>query len=145
MKYYREKKRDDEGRVWTQTRLASVLEISLKTVGEIEIRDSSLDFDRRQRLCELLDVPPILLGIRTCEEVFKEVEERRAKKGASVVSTAVEPPQCWWIELGYPAFAPGKDGFLTTCSEREKSGNKKAALQSDRGRISVVVTSNFYL
>ena len=112
VKYYRENKRDDEGCVWTQTRLSSVLEISLKTVGEIEIRDSSLDFDRRQRLCEWLDVPPILLGIRTRQEILWEVLERRAKKGTSVISTAIDLPQCWWMELDYPAFAPGKDGIF---------------------------------
>jgi transcriptional regulator with XRE-family HTH domain len=112
VKHYRENKMDDAGHAWTQKRLAEVLDVTEKTIGEIENRDAVLDFDRRQRLSQLFDIPPCLLGIRAREEILKMVEEKRAKKGASVVSTAVSPPLLWWIELGYPAFAPGKDGFF---------------------------------
>jgi transcriptional regulator with XRE-family HTH domain len=109
VKHYRENKRNEVGRVCTQTRLAEVLEISLKTVREIELRGASLGFERRQRLCQYLNIPPILLGIRTREEILKVVEVGRAKKGGS---TAVDPSRFWWIELDYPAFAPGEDGFF---------------------------------
>src|SRR5262249_94150 len=96
VKHSRENKRNEVGGVCTQTKVAEVLEISLKTVREIELRDASLGFERRQRLCQYLNIPPILLGIRTPEEILKVVE-RRAKKGGS---TAVDPPQFWWVELG---------------------------------------------
>jgi transcriptional regulator with XRE-family HTH domain len=112
VKHYRENKIDDDGHAWTQKRLAEVLDVTEKTIGEIENRDAVLDFDRRQRLCQLFAIPPILLGIRTREEILKMVEEQRAKKGASVVSMAVSSPHQRWVELGYPAFAVGRDGFF---------------------------------
>jgi hypothetical protein len=36
IRHYREKKKDDDGRAWTQKRLAEVLDITEKTVGETE-------------------------------------------------------------------------------------------------------------
>jgi transcriptional regulator with XRE-family HTH domain/tetratricopeptide (TPR) repeat protein len=112
VKYYRRKKMSDAGNTWTQERLAEVLDVTEKTIGEIENRDSFLDFDRRQRLCQLLAIPPLLLGIRTREDVLKLVEEHRAKKGVSLVSPAAPSSTLWWTELGYPAFAPGCDGLF---------------------------------
>jgi transcriptional regulator with XRE-family HTH domain len=112
IRHYREKKKDDDGRAWTQKRLAEVLDITEKTVGEIENRDAIPDFDRRQHLCQLFDIPSLLLGIRTRKEIIEMVEEYRAKQEAAVVSTALSFPQQWWVELGYPAFAAGHDGLF---------------------------------
>src|SRR5437764_1049884 len=127
VKHYRENKRDEQGRVWTQSQLAEVLGISVKTVAEIELRDASLDFGRRQRLCHCLDVPPILLGIRTRDEILKMVEESRAKKGTSVVSTPIDPPRFWWLELDYlEEFAPGNDGFYPRTGQVVKEYRRRA-------------------
>jgi transcriptional regulator with XRE-family HTH domain len=112
VKHYRENNLNDEERTWTQKRLAEVLDVTEKTIGEIENRDSFLDFDRRQRLCQLLAIPPLLLGIRTRKDILKLVEEHRAKKGVSLVSPASPSSTLWWTELGYPAFAPGCDGLF---------------------------------
>jgi transcriptional regulator with XRE-family HTH domain len=112
VKHYRENKVDDEGHAWTQKRLAEVLEVTEKTIGEIENRDAVLDFDRRQHLSQLFDIPPCLLGIRTCEEILNMIGGQRAKEGVSHVSTALSPPLLWWVEMGYPAFAVGRDGFF---------------------------------
>jgi DNA-binding XRE family transcriptional regulator len=112
IKHYRENKLDDYKNAWTQKRLAEVLDVTEKTIGEIENRDSFLDFDRRQRLCQLLALPPILLGIRGREDLLKMIEEHRVKSGASVVSTSLSLPQQWWVELGYPTFAAGRDGLF---------------------------------
>jgi transcriptional regulator with XRE-family HTH domain len=112
VKHYRENKIDDDGHAWTQKRLAEVLDVTEKTIGEIENRDAILDFDRRQRLCQLFAIPALLLGVRTREDVLKLVEQERAKKGASVVSPAAPSLAVWWTELGYSAFAPGCDGFF---------------------------------
>ena len=76
IRYYREQKRDDGGRAWTQSRLAAFLTVSEKAVWDIENRDASVDVDRRQRISQCLDIPPILLGIRTREEILKVVEHR---------------------------------------------------------------------
>lgn len=110
IKHYRENKLDDAGKAWTQIRLAKELKITDKAVGEIENLDTNIDVDRRERLCQLFDIPAILLGIRTREEILKMVEERRAKQATAVVSATLS--SLWWIELGYPPFAPGNDGFF---------------------------------
>jgi transcriptional regulator with XRE-family HTH domain len=112
IKHYRENKLDNCRNAWTQKRLAEVLDVTEKTIGEMENRDSFLDFDRRQRLCQLLALPPLLLGVRTREDVLKLVEEHRAKKGVSLVSPAAPSSTLWWTELGCPAFAPGCDGLF---------------------------------
>jgi len=134
VRYYRENKREDR-RVCTQTRLAEVLGIRLAAVGEIELRDASLDLERRQQLCRYLDIPSILLGIRTREEILKIVEERQATKG---VSTAIDPPLFWWVQLDYPeAFAPGADGFFPRTGKvvkyyREQAVDKEGKPWSQR-------------
>ena len=111
VKHYRENKMDDALKAWTQIKLAKALKISESAVVEIENLDVRLGIDRRERLCQLLDIPPILLGIRTCAEIQRQVEERRA----GVVSSAPSP--FWWVTLGYPSFAPGKDGFFPRTGE----------------------------
>src|SRR5579859_2588686 len=110
VKHYRENKMDDAGKAWTQVRLARELKVTNKAVGEVENLDTNIDVDRRERLCLLFDIPAILLGIRTREEILKMVEERRTEQATSVVSSALYP--LWWVELGYPPFAPGNDGFF---------------------------------
>jgi transcriptional regulator with XRE-family HTH domain len=112
VRHYREKKRDGGSDAWTQWKLAKLLYISEKAVRDIENRDAGIDIDRRQRLCQLLDIPPILLGIRTREEILRMVEQQVEKNVNPVGTCSVPPSVLWWVELGYPAFAPGKDGFL---------------------------------
>src|SRR5437763_3271133 len=126
IRYYREQKRDDGGRAWTQSRLAAFLTVSEKAVWDIENRDASVDVDRRQRISQCLDIPPILLGIRTREEILKVVEERRANKAVPIVSTAADSSPLWWVELDYPAFAPGKDGFFPRTGEVVKYYRERA-------------------
>ena len=111
VKHYRENKMDDAGHAWTQIKLAKALKISESAVVEIENLDVRLGIDRRERLCQLLDIPPILLGIRTRAEIQRLVEERRSQNGAPVVSSAPSP--FWWVTLGYPQFAPGKRWVLS--------------------------------
>jgi DNA-binding XRE family transcriptional regulator len=127
VKHYRENKTDDAGHAWTQKRLASVLDVTEKTIGEIENRDAVLEFDRRQRLCQLFDIPSILLGIRTREEICKMVEERRSKNTVSVVESSSPLSTVWWIELGYHAFDLGKDGFFPRTGQviKHYRGQKK--------------------
>jgi transcriptional regulator with XRE-family HTH domain len=112
IKHYRENKMNDASQSWTQKRLAEVLEVTEKTIGEIENRDSFLGFDRRRHLCQLLAIPPLLLGIRTREEIDLLVEEHRAKNAASGVEPISPSSTVWWVELGYPEFETGKDGFF---------------------------------
>jgi tetratricopeptide (TPR) repeat protein len=112
VKHYRENKMDDKSHAWTQKRLAEVLDVTEKTIGEIENRDAVLDFDRRQRLSQLFALPPILLGIRTRKEICKMVEEHRSKNAISVVESSSPSSTVWWVELGYHAFDLGKDGFF---------------------------------
>src|SRR5579859_3748876 len=115
IKYYRENKMDEERRAWTQIRIEKELKISESAVVEIENLDVRLGFDRRERLCELLGIPPLLLGIRTRAEIEKQVQERRATQATpGVLST---PSPLWWVELGYPPFAQGRDGFFPRTGE----------------------------
>src|SRR6516225_5863886 len=85
IRYYRKRKRDDAGRAWTQRRLAAFLTVTEKAVWDIENRGASVDVDRRQQLSVCLDIPPVLLGIRTREEILKVVEEKRAKQAFPLV------------------------------------------------------------
>jgi transcriptional regulator with XRE-family HTH domain len=112
IKYYREKKTDDEGHLWTQKRLAEVLDLTEKTIGEMENRDAVLDFDRRQCLCQLFAIPAILLGIRAREDIIRMVEEHRAKHVVPVVEPSSPSSAVWWVELGYHAFEPGRHGLF---------------------------------
>jgi transcriptional regulator with XRE-family HTH domain len=132
VKHYRENTVDDEGNAWTQKRLAKLLDVTEKTIGEIENRDAVLDFDRRQRLTQLFDIPSLLLGIRTREEILKLVEQHQAKNVAPVDSTALSSPQPWWVELGYSAFAVGRDGFFPRTGQviKHYRGQKK----DDKGK-----------
>jgi transcriptional regulator with XRE-family HTH domain len=89
IKHYREASVDDDGHAWTQKRLAEVLKLTDKTIGEIENRDAFVDFERRQFLSDLFDVPPVLLGIITQTEIEKLVEEHRATHSVSLVVPTV--------------------------------------------------------
>jgi tetratricopeptide (TPR) repeat protein len=112
IKYYRQRKRDDAGNAWTQKRMGEVLEITEKTVSDIENRDATLDLDRRQLLCQLFAIPTCLLGIRNREDIDLIVEQERAKNAASAVLPITPPATVWWVELGYAAFAAGSEDFL---------------------------------
>src|SRR5437762_5020686 len=82
---------DTQGKRWTQRRLANALGIETnQAIWELEKKDSELDFDRRQFLSKLFDIPPILLGIVTTKEIDKLVEQQRATKAlVPIVSTPV--------------------------------------------------------
>ena len=91
VKHYRELKMDTQGKRWTQRRLANALGIETnQAIWELEKKDSELDFDRRQFLSKLFDIPPILLGIVTTKEIDRLVEQQRATKALTpIVSTPV--------------------------------------------------------
>src|SRR5215471_5258692 len=72
----RERKIDDKGKPYTQKAFAKVLGISEIALREIENRDAGMDFERRQFLCKLFNIPPILLGVVTLEQVNKILEEK---------------------------------------------------------------------
>src|SRR5579859_1092729 len=116
VRHYREQKQDSAGRTWSQKDLARHLKLTEHAVRDIERGAVGIDFARRHLLCALLDVPPILFGIVTLEEIKMRVEQERVAPTATlVVSTALEQEKrAWWVELSYPAFAPGCDGFPRT-------------------------------
>src|SRR5436853_5137015 len=89
VKEYRRRAMDTEGKPWTQRRLANALGIETdQAVWNLENRDSALDIERRRFLSNLFDIPPILFGIITLEEIDKLLEQRRAaRSGIVVVST----------------------------------------------------------
>lgn len=78
---------DDKGRPWTQKGLAKALGISENAVRDIENRDAGMDFERRQFLCKLFDIPPILLGIITIEQIEEILRER------GILSSSVIPEE----------------------------------------------------
>jgi tetratricopeptide (TPR) repeat protein len=86
IKHYREQTKDDTGKVWTQKALADWLDITEKAVWEIEKRDVSVSFDRRQLLSELFSIPPVLLGITTAADIEKLLAEHRAKSAPALTS-----------------------------------------------------------
>ncbi len=88
VKYYRERKMDDKGKAWTQKGLAKTLGLTDNAVRGIENRDVGMDdVDRRQFLCKLFDIPPILLGIVTLAEIELLLEKPRKANSAVVLST----------------------------------------------------------
>jgi len=82
---------DDKGKPYTQKAFAKVLGISDIAVREIENRDVGMDFERRQFLCKLFHIPPILLGVVTLEQITKLLEEKGLP--LSALLTPVEPAQ----------------------------------------------------
>jgi tetratricopeptide (TPR) repeat protein len=86
VKYYRERKMDNNGKAWTQKNLAKTLGLTCNGVRDIENRDVGMDFDRRQFLSKLFGIPPLLLGIMTPDEIALLLEKQR-KANTTVVST----------------------------------------------------------
>jgi hypothetical protein len=72
IKHYRRQRRDEKGKVWTQSDLAHVLNIQKQAVIKMENHDTEIDTGRRKFLCEVLGIPPLLLSVRTLEEVLQE-------------------------------------------------------------------------
>ena len=94
VKYYRERKMDDKGKPYTQKTFAKVLGISDIAVREIENRDAGMDFERRQYLCKLFNIPPILLGVITIEQINQILKEKGIDLTALLTPTPpVEPPK----------------------------------------------------
>jgi hypothetical protein len=91
VKYYRERKLDDKGKPYTQKAFAKVLGISDIAVREIENRGAGMDFERRQFLCKLFNIPPILLGVVTLEQINKLLEEKGIT--LSALLSPIEPVQ----------------------------------------------------
>src|SRR5579864_9182263 len=105
---------DAKGKPWTQRRLADALGMeSTQSVWNLENRDTALDIERRRFLCELLNIPPILLGIITLDEIEKLVEQRRAaKSGITVFSTSVTTSHKLTIDV--QEYVSLLDGFWKT-------------------------------
>jgi len=87
VKYYREQKMNEKGKAWTQQDLAKVLGISIQSVGETENRDVGMSYERRQFLSKLFDIPPILLGIVSTEEINLLVAQHHQTNKVAVIST----------------------------------------------------------
>ena len=101
VKYYRERKMDDKGKAWTQKGLAKTLGVTDNAVRDIENRDVGMDdFGRRQFLCKLFDIPPMLLGIMTPGEIELLLEKHRnAKASVAAVSIPGVPSRKLTIDL----------------------------------------------
>jgi tetratricopeptide (TPR) repeat protein len=83
---------DNKGKAWTQKNLAKTLGISEIAVRDIENRDVGMDFERRQFLCKLFNIPPILLGIVSFDEINLLLEKQRnAKEAVASVSRPSMP------------------------------------------------------
>ena len=76
LKYYRERKMDENHKAWTQSKLAATLGVSETMIRNIENKDEAMTFERRQFLSNLFGIPPILLGIITKEQIDTLLEEK---------------------------------------------------------------------
>jgi transcriptional regulator with XRE-family HTH domain len=76
VKYYRERKKDDKGRAWTQNNLATTLGVTETMIRNIENKDAGMSFERRQFLSNLFGIPPILLGIITKDQIDQLLKEK---------------------------------------------------------------------
>lgn len=99
VKYYRERKMDDKGKAWTQKNLARTLGLTDNGVRDIENRDVGMDFDRRQFLCRLFGIPPLLLGIMTPDEIAGLLEQQRKANSTIVTSAAGAPSRKHAIDI----------------------------------------------
>jgi tetratricopeptide (TPR) repeat protein len=96
LRHFRQTRLKEDGKPWTQRDAAQVLGCQELAVREMELRDTGLnDIVRRRFLTELFGIPPGLLGLAAIPETGKT---------DAAVST-------WWVQLGFPAFAGGPDGF----------------------------------
>jgi transcriptional regulator with XRE-family HTH domain len=65
---------------WSQRDLARKLGISNVMVHKIENKNSEISLERRRLLCKLLDIPPILLGLGTVEQLHEFFREDESVK-----------------------------------------------------------------
>lgn len=94
VKYYREQKKDETGKmIYTQKGLAKALGIKPKAVWNIENRDAELSNERREFLCTLLKIPPVLLGIITIEETLQLIEQQKVLSSSSGGTIDIEGHQ----------------------------------------------------
>ncbi len=99
VKYYRERKMDDKGKAWTQKGLAKTLGLTDNAVRDIENKDVGMDFDRRQFLSKLFDIPPILLGVITPAEIDVLLEKQRKATSTVVLSTPVATNRKFSVDI----------------------------------------------
>lgn len=68
--YYREHTLKDDGTSWTQADLSKVLGITVKAISEMENKSAGMDsIERRRILVDLFNIPPILMGIVTIDDI----------------------------------------------------------------------------
>jgi transcriptional regulator with XRE-family HTH domain len=92
VKYYRRLKLNEEGKPWTQKDLARVLGISEQALRDLENRDAGMDsYDRRRFLADLLNIPPVLLGIVSLEEILKGQEANKCMTTIQTVASTRKP------------------------------------------------------
>jgi tetratricopeptide (TPR) repeat protein len=97
LRRFRLAKFKEDGKPWTQGDLARAMKKKELAVREWERRSAGLnDIVRRRDLVKLLDIPPLLFGLATVPERQNNIE-------------SLDVP--WWVQLGFPAFDAGPDGF----------------------------------
>ena len=104
-KHYRYLKKRGDGQPWTQRDLAYVLGISENEVRNMENRDRGFSLERRRFLAHLLNIPPILLGVVTLEQIEQMLAQQQAalptRAIASTKRVMVDLEQCRQALTGY--------------------------------------------
>ncbi len=104
-KHYRYLKKRGDGQPWTQRDLAYVLGISENEVRNMENRDRGFSLERRRFLAHLLNIPPILLGVVTLEQIEQMLAQQQAalptRAIASTKRVLVDLEQCRQALTGY--------------------------------------------
>jgi transcriptional regulator with XRE-family HTH domain len=96
VKYFREKKMNSKGKAWTQRELARALGITEAMVRNIENRDIGLDYERREFLSKLLNIPPVLLGVAMENEIDKFLKAGRMDEAL------IDFEKAWYFEKKLP-------------------------------------------
>jgi tetratricopeptide (TPR) repeat protein len=104
-KHYRYLKKRGDGQPWTQKDLAYVLGISENEVRNMENRDRGFPLERRRFLAQLLNIPPILYGVVTLEQIEQMLTQQQAALPARAIASTkrvmVDLEQCRQALTGY--------------------------------------------
>lgn len=111
---YRRKKRDSDGKRWSQSDVAQALDITERSVRAMENDNTGLDsLSRREALVRLLGIPPLLLGLDLSRSLFNGTKQEALAPAIS--------QKAWQNEeklLQYQALVPQyRDAYLTASSK----------------------------
>lgn len=114
---YRRKKQDHDGKRWSQSDMALVLDLTERSIRAMEKEHTGLDaLTRREALIRMLGIPPFLLGLDLSHNLFEG-----STQGALAPAVSQKAWQNEEKLLQYQALIPRyRDAYLTASSKADQ-------------------------